>query len=204
MVFLNINYDSAKNYISKVITNYSDKFKSLVSEENYDELEYVAECFICVLRDILVKAAQKPRNEIMKRCADSMGITVQKTDGILEVTLPVILPSKAKTKTNYLYEPLFFAMENFSKKQPLFIKEKVMMCIEFIYEKNNKKIPRGDHDNKEVKQVIDAISSFVVPDDSDDYLSLCQISSNGEYNHTKIYIMPEKDFGNFFLKYKNK
>ena len=49
-------------------------------------------------------------------------------------------------------------MEEFSKTEPLFIKEKAMMCIEFIYDKNSKNIPRGDHDNKEVKQVIDAIA----------------------------------------------
>ena len=76
-----------------------------------------------------------------------------------------------------------------------------MMCIEFIYDKNNKNIPRGDHDNKEVKQVIDAIAPFVVRDDSDNYLSLCQISSEGDYNHTKVYVMPEKDFAEFFLNH---
>lgn len=86
-----------------------------------------------------------------------------------------------------------------------FMNEKVMMCIEFVYDKNNKNIRRGDHDNKEVKQVIDAISSFVVPDDSDNYLSLCQISTEGEYNHTKVYVMPERCFSAFFLDHsKNK
>ena len=138
------------------------------------------------------------KKEVIVRCADSMGITVQKKDGILEVTLPMILPTKAKAKAEFLFEPLFFAMENFSKSESLFINEKAMMCIEFIYDKNNKNSPRGDHDNKEVKQVIDAISAFVVPDDSDNYLSLCQISSEGEYNHTKVYVMPERHFSDFF------
>ena len=78
------------------------------------------------------------------------------------------------------------------------------MCIEFIYDKNKKNIPRGDHDNKEVKQVIDAITPFVVPDDTDEHLSLCQISSEGDYNHTKVYVMTEKDFTDFFLKHKNR
>lgn len=27
------------------------------------------------------------------------------------------------------------------------------------------------------------------------FLSLCQISSEGDYNHTKVYIMLEKSFG---------
>ena len=130
-----------------------------------------------------------------------MGIKVQKTNGVLEVTLPMILPTKSKTKADYLFDPIFHAMESFSKTEPLFIKEKAIMCIEFIYDKNNKNIPRGDHDNKEVKQVIDAIAPFIVQDDSDEFLSLCQISSEGDYNHTKVYVMPEKSFAEFFLKH---
>ncbi|MDY5626815.1 MAG: DUF6100 family protein, partial [Clostridia bacterium] len=136
--------------------------------------------------------------EAIVKCADSMGITVQKTNGVLEVTLPMILPTKSKTKADYLFDPIFHAMEEFSKTESLFMKEKAMMCIEFIYDKNNKTIPRGDHDNKEVKQVIDAIAPFVVRDDRDDYLSLCQISSEGDFNHTKVYVMPEKRFAEFF------
>ena len=76
------------------------------------------------------------------------------------------------------------------------------MYIEFIYDKNNKTIPHGDHDNKEVKQVIDAIAPFIVQDDSDEFLSHCRISSEGDYNHTKVYVMPEKSFAEFFLPVK--
>lgn len=180
------------------ILRYMDKFERLISGENYPEFEYIAECFMCAIRDIMANVKQESKKEILIKCADSMGITIQKKDGILEVTLPMILPTKAKAKAEYLFEPLFYAMENFSKTEAVFIKEKAMMCIEFIYDKNNKNIRRGDHDNKEVKQVIDAISSFVVPDDSDNYLSLCQISSEGEFNHTKVYVMPERCFGAFF------
>lgn len=183
------------------LMNYISKFERLISDESYSELEYSAECFMCNLRDILAHVRQEPIKRSLSKCADRMGITVQKTNGVLEVTLPMILPTKSKTKADYLFDPIFYAMESFSKTEPLFIKEKAMMCIEFIYDKNNKNIPRGDHDNKEVKQVIDAIAPFVVRDDSDNYLSLCQISSEGDYNHTKVYVMPEKSFAEFFLKH---
>ncbi|MBQ4516161.1 MAG: hypothetical protein II978_05175 [Clostridia bacterium] len=182
----------------KTLMNYISKFERLIADESYQELEYSAECFMCRLRDILTNMKREPRKEAMVKCADSMGITVQKTNGVLEVTLPMILPTKKKAKSEYLFEPLFFAMDKASKEENFFLKEKAMMCIEFIYDKNNKSIPRGDHDNKEVKQVIDAITPFVVRDDRDDYLSLCQISSEGDYNHTKVYVMPEKDFSTFF------
>lgn len=186
------------------LMKYIGRFEQLISEENYSELGYIAECFMCRLRDILANVKQEPRKEALVKCADSMGITVQKTNGVLEVTLPMIIPTKKKAKAEYLFDPIFFAMEKALKEEPFFLKEKAMMCIEFIYDKNKKNIPRGDHDNKEIKQVIDAIIPFVVPDDTDEHLSLCQISCEGDYNHTKVYVMPEKDFGDFFLKYKNR
>lgn len=174
------------------------------TQEQRFEMEYLSECLSCATRDIISVLTKRPIREVMLMSAETMGITVEKSDGILELTLPMILPTKAKTKAGYLFDPIFFAMENVSEQESLFLKGKVMMCIEFIYDRNNKNIPRGDHDNKEVKQVIDAISAFVVPDDSDDYLSICQISSVGKYSHTKVYVMPEKDFGEFFLKHQNK
>lgn len=203
-----INLDKTKNYIMddnrKSLLKYLNKFEDCIMNEAYDELEYTAECFICRLRDILANEKQESRKEVLLKCANDMGIMVEKTGNIVEVTLPMILPTKEKAKAEFLFEPLFVAMENASSNKSFFVKEKAMMCIEFIYDKTNKNIPRGDHDNKEVKQVIDAISAFVLPDDSDNYLSLCQISSEGEYNHTKVYVMPEKDFGGFFLNYKNR
>ncbi len=192
------NYTPMQETDSVRLLGYLDRLGRLISDENYSELEYIAECFMCAIREIMANVKQESKQEIQIKYADSMGITAEKKDGILAVTLPMILPTKAKAKAEYLFEPLFFTMENLSKNEDVFINEKAMMCIEFIYDKSNKNIPRGDHDNKEVKQVIDAISCFVVPDDSDNYLSLCQISSEGESNYTKVYVMPERCFGAFF------
>ena len=181
--------------ISPLSTSYEMGLKRVLLSSNESG------CSITQIAVIDLKAGEKSAMHIHPDLQDAFYIL----DGILEVTLPMILPTKAKAKAEYLFEPLFFAMENFSKSKEVFINEKAMMCIEFVYDKNNKNIRRGDHDNKEVKQVIDAISSFVVPDDSDNYLSLCQISSEGEYNHTKVYVMSERCFGAFFLDHsKNK
>ena len=196
-----INVSETADNRTKQLTGYFDKIKRLIADKDFPELEYIAECFMCALRDVTAEVNQETKKDVLLRCADSMGITVQKENGILKVILPMILPTKAKAKAEYLFEPLFFAMENFSRNESVLMKEKAMMCIRFIYDRNNKKIPRGDHDNKEVKQVIDAISAFVVPDDSDNYLSLCMISSEGEYSHTEVYVMPEKDFLDFFSTY---
>lgn len=195
------NHTSMPQDDAITLMNYIGKFERLIADEDYNELEYSAECFICRLRDILANVKQEPKKRALNKCAERMGITVQKTNGVLELTLPMILPTKSKTKADYLFDPIFYAMESFSKNESLFMKEKAMMCIEFIYDKHNKNIPRGDHDNKEVKQVIDAIAPFVVRDDSDEFLSLCQISSEGDYNHTKVYVMPEKSFAEFFLNH---
>ncbi len=181
---------------TKKLTNYLYKLERLIADENYPELEYTAECFVCVIRDIVAETSVEIDEEIMMLCADNMGITIQIDNDILKVTLPMILPTQSKSKSAYLFEPIFFAMKEFTSKMPIFIDEDAIMCIEHIYDKN-KNIPRGDHDNKEIKQIIDAISAFVIPDDSDNYLSLYQCSSDGEYNHTNVYVMNKKQFGKF-------
>ena len=42
-----------------------DKFERLISDGNYPELEYIAECFMCALRDIMANTKQKPKKEIL-------------------------------------------------------------------------------------------------------------------------------------------
>ena len=121
-----------------LLMKYIDRFEQLISEENYAELGYIAECFMCRLRDILANVKQEPRKEALCKCADSMGITVQKTNGVLEVTLPMIIPTKKKAKAEYLFDPIFFAMEKASREEHFFLKEKAMLCIEFIYDKKKK------------------------------------------------------------------
>ena len=200
--------DSIKTEYIRKLLGYMKKMSTLMvpeaTQEQRAELEYLSECSACVSREMASVVAKIPIREVMIKAAETMGITIEKKNGILVVNIPMILPTKAKTKAGYLFDPIFYAMQNASEQEPFLLKEKAMMCIEFIYDRSNKNIPRGDHDNKEVKQVIDAIANFVVPDDSDDYLSICQISTKGDYNHTKVYVMPEKDFGEFFLKHQNK
>ena len=75
------------------LLRYMDKFERLIADENYPDLEYIAECFMCALRDIMANVKQESKKEILIKCADSMGITIQKKDGILEATLPMILPT---------------------------------------------------------------------------------------------------------------
>ena len=200
--------DSIKTEYIRKLLGYMKKMSSLMvpeaTQEQRAELEYLSECSACVSREMASVMTKIPVKEVMVKTAETMGITVEKKNGILVVNLPMILPTKAKTKAGYLFDPIFHAMQNASEQESFLLKEKAMMCIEFIYDRSNKNNPRGDHDNKEVKQVIDAIANFVAPDDSDDYLSICQISTEGDYNHTKVYVMPEKDFGDFFLKHQNK
>jgi len=95
---------------TKYLMNYMDKLERLIEDENYSELEYTAECFTCAVRDIAASVSQESKKEIMIKCAENMGLEVEKKDGILEITLPMILPTKAKAKAEYLFEPLFFAM----------------------------------------------------------------------------------------------
>ena len=47
------NHTSMPQDDVKKLMNYVGKFERLIADENYQELEYSAECFMCNLRDIL-------------------------------------------------------------------------------------------------------------------------------------------------------
>ena len=72
------NHTPVQEVDAAMLLQYLDKFERLITDENYQELEYIAECFMCALRDIMPNAKHESKKEILIRCADSMGITAQK------------------------------------------------------------------------------------------------------------------------------
>lgn len=124
-------------YIRKLL-GYMKKMSSLMvpeaTKEQRAELEYLSECSACVSREMASVMTKIPVKEVMVKTAETMGITVEKKNGILVVNLPMILPTKAKTKAGYLFDPIFYAMQNASEQESFLLKEKAMMCIEFIYD----------------------------------------------------------------------
>ena len=84
-------------YIRKLL-GYMKKMSTLMvpeaTQEQRAELEYLSECSACVSREMASVLTKIPVKEVMIKSAETMGITVEKKNGILVVNLPMILPTK--------------------------------------------------------------------------------------------------------------
>ncbi len=67
------NHTPMQETDSARLMGYLDRLGRLIADENYSELEYIAECFMCAIRDIMANVKQKSKKEILIKCADSMG-----------------------------------------------------------------------------------------------------------------------------------
>lgn len=79
-----------------------------------------AEKITCSLRSLIFAANLMSKPMLLKKAADIQGITVTHSSGIVQVTLPGLMPKKAKySNTAYLTDPLYTAFELYVKEHPL-------------------------------------------------------------------------------------
>lgn len=75
--------------------------------------------------------------------------------------------------------------------------EKVIMCFKHIYLPGQKML---DHDNIEIKTVIDAIALNILQDDNPSRCAFYMDYEIGDYRHTEIDIVPEREFCQYLEK----
>lgn len=129
------------------------------------------------------------------------GIEVAFSDGILEVTAPVLVPHRKESYTDYLYKPLHTAFWQWCRKRREENKEvpefqKCTVCFLHLYDRE---LPLGrvrDHDNMEEKHVLDVVSNFFLVSDGGLHADTYHLTRMAERDATKIYVM---DAGKFPL-----
>ena len=136
------------------------------------------------------------------------GIELAYYDGILEVTLPVLVPHRKESYTDYLYKPLYTACRHWCLKQneeedciPVF--EKCTVCFLHLYDET---LPLGrvrDHDNYEEKHVLDVLTNFFLTTDNGINVDTYHLTRMAGQDGTQIYIMDTSKFcawlGHFHL-----
>ncbi len=127
------------------------------------------------------------------------GIEVVFSDGILEVTAPVMVPHRKESYTDYLYKPLHTAFWQWCRKRKEENKEvpefqKCTVCFLHLYDRE---LPLGrvrDHDNMEEKHVLDVISNFFLVSDGGLHADTYHLTRMAERDATKIYVMDAEKF----------
>lgn len=134
------------------------------------------------------------------------GIRLAFEEGILKVSMPVLVPHRKERYTDYLYKPLHTACQHWCIKQmeekrsiPVF--KKCMVCFLHIYDET---LPLGrvrDHDNYEEKHVLDVLANFFLKSDGGLYVDTCHMTRLGKGDATILYVMDAGCFPDWAARY---
>jgi len=123
--------------------------------------------------------------------------TVDINKDIVSLDLPLLVPKRiASQHTNYYCNKLDDLLKD--KKIPESLKnQKVAIVFLHCYEKSHAKWAKRDHDNLEIKWIIDALNNHFFIDDGPFRTSLYNHSTVDIRDHTVIYLMPIIEFPDF-------
>ena len=134
------------------------------------------------------------------------GIEVEFDGEVLEVSLPVLVPHRKGNYTDFLYKPLYTALQHWCLKQaenndilPQY--EKCTVCFLHLYDETLPLARVRDHDNYEEKHILDVLTNFFLASDGGLYLDTYHVTRLDKQDRTKIYIMDSGVFPEWLGKF---
>lgn len=154
-----------------------------------------AENIACRLRHLIYSTTSIKKEEYLTSAAVMQGIKVDENDGVLEITLPCLLPKrKQRQSTEYLLDPFTAAMSQYARSRPLPRLQHCVVCFSHVYCQDLPKRRVRDYDNLELKQFLDVAASFILTDDSGLLCDAYNTTELGETDCTRISIMDSARF----------
>lgn len=176
--------------------------------ENYEMLSTDAalrgELITCRLRHLIYSTTGIKKSEYLASAGVVQGIEVKCEDGILEITLPCLLPKrKQRRSTEFLIDPLYFTLSSYvcNHTTPHF--KHCVVCFSHVYDAEMPINRVRDYDNFELKQLLDVISSFVMEDDTGLLCDAYNTTEVGATDCTRITIMDKERFPRWLEERKN-
>ena len=154
-----------------------------------------AENIACRLRHLIYSTTSIKKEEYLTSAAVMQGIKVDENNGVLEITLPCLLPKrKQRQSTEYLLDPFTAAMSQYARSRPLPRLQHCVVCFSHVYCQDLPKRRVRDYDNLELKQFLDVAASFILTDDSGLLCDAYNTTELGETDCTRISIMDSAHF----------
>ena len=176
--------------------------------ENYEKLStdaaLLGELITCRLRHLIYGTTTVKKSEYLTSAGVIQGIDIKCEDGILEITLPCLLPKrKQRRSTEFLIDPLYFTLSSYvcNHKVPHF--KDCVVCFSQVYDESMPSTRIRDYDNLELKQLLDVVSSFVMLDDSGLLCDAYNTTEWGTTDCTRMTIMPKERFPKWLEERKN-
>ena len=115
-----------------------------------------AEKIACRLRHLIYSSTTIRKGDYLTSAGIVHGIEVVYEDGVLEVTLPGLLPKrKQRQNTEFLLDPFYFSLEQYAKEHPMPHFSDCVVCFTQVYDQCLPTRRIRDYDNLEEKQQCD-------------------------------------------------
>jgi len=182
------------------IVGYPENYSSL-SHQSLVKGEFIAK----KLRELVYSTTNISWLELLERSANNLGIVVKyDNSGIVDITIPCLIPNRKKKSKEFITAPLHAALERFVLDRPQgspFEKfTHCVICITHLYDEVLFGIGRKrDHDNIEIKGIIDVINSFLLTDDTGNLCDIYNTSKITNADFTRISIMKKDMFPQWIL-----
>lgn len=159
--------------------------------------EYIA----CRFRHLIYATLNITKPELMKTVSEIHGIKISCDDGIVNVTLPSLLPKKKKSMgSEFILDPLYYALEQYFAVNYIKKFRECIVCFSQVYSEDTPHRRIRDYDNLELKQVLDVIAAYVMEDDCG---ALCDVYHTTEYakkDCTEVSVMNRDKFKEWIAK----
>lgn len=167
--------------------------------ENYEMLSvdaaFRSELITCRLRQLIYITTNVKKSEYLASAGIVQGIEINVDDGVLEVTLPCLLPKKKQRRsTDFLIDPLYFTLSSYAANHKLPRFEHCVVCFSNIYDKELPLRRVRDYDNLELKQILDVVAAFVMVDDTGLLCDAYNTTELGDSDCTRITVMEKEHF----------
>lgn len=167
--------------------------------ENYEALSVDAalraELIVCRLRHLVYSTTSTRKEDYLSSASTMLDIGIQYTDGIVEISLPGLLPKrKQHLSSEFLLDPLQNALSQYARAHTLPHFRHCVVCFSHIYSHDLSERRIRDYDNLELKQFLDVIASFFMTDDSGLLCDAYNTTEIGDKDGTRISIMESGQF----------
>ena len=177
--------------------------------DNYEVLSTDAalrcERIACRLRHLIYTTTSVRKEEYLTSAAVMQGVEIRYEDGLLEITLPCLLPKRQKRQSSeFLIDPIYSALSQYAKGHPMPQFRHCVVCFSHVYCHEQPERRVRDYDNLELKQLLDVVSSFIMVDDSGLLCDAYNTTELGETDCTRIFIMAQGQFPRWLEQRQNR
>ena len=181
------------------IQRYPDNYETLSTDAALR-----AERIACRLRHLIYSSTTIRKGDYLRSASTMHGISIAYESGVLEVTLPTLLPQRRQRQSDeFLLDPLYFALEQYAKEHSMPHYRDCVVCFAQVYDRTLPPKRVRDFDNLDEKHLLDLISAFVMTDDTGLLCDAYNTAELGDQDCTRIYVMDKRQFPVWLAEHKS-